>query len=96
MITVAGQAIFPIDVEEVLCSHPKVAEAAIVGIPAGPGDEAIRAIIVPKLGDKITPEEIQDFLHQQLADHEVPQEIIFREALPKTLSGKVRREELRG
>lgn len=95
MITVAGQAIFPIDVEEAICSHPKVSEAAIVGIPTELGGEALRAIIVPKVGETVTPEEIQQFCRQHLTDHEVPQEIVFKESLPKTLSGKVRREELR-
>jgi long-chain acyl-CoA synthetase len=94
MLTVARKMIAPVDIEEVLYSHPKVAEAAIVGISETTG-EAIRAVIVLKKGEEATSAEMEQFCREHLADYQMPKEFVFRESLPRNPMGKVRREELK-
>ena len=91
-----GQTIFPRDIEEVLFEHPKVVEAAVLGIPQN-GDrknEIIKAFIVPKRGEKPAPEEILKFARTRLQEINIPDEIEFRTELPKTFVGKVFKRKL--
>ena len=95
MLVVEGHSVFPIDIEEILRSHPKVAEAAVVGIPGKISGEVIRAIIVPKRGEELVLQEMEQFCHEHLADYEIPREILFKESLPKTSKGTIRKDELK-
>jgi long-chain acyl-CoA synthetase len=91
-----GKTIFPRDIEEVLFEHPKIVEAAVLGIPID-GDrknETIKAFIVPKRGDKPAPDEILKFARSRLPEINVPDEIEFRDELPKTFVGKVFKRKL--
>jgi len=94
MLVVGGQNVFPVDIEEAILTHPKVAEVAVIGIPNKVTGEAIRAVIVPKKGEVLTPQEIENFCRGCLVEHEVPKEIIFRDSLLRTPKGTIRREEL--
>jgi len=96
MIIAKGQNIYPSDIEEVLCAHSKVTEAAVVGIPDELRGEVVRAIISLKQGEVATEEEIRRFCRQHMADYKLPKQIIFVDSLPKTAAGKIRKEELRG
>ncbi len=96
MIIAKGQNIYPSDIEHVLYAHPKVAEAAVVGIPDELRGETIRAVISLKEGEVATEQEIKQFCRERLADYKVPRQIIFVDSLPKTAIGKIRKEELRG
>lgn len=95
MIIVAGQNIYPSDIEDVLYQHPKVAEAAVVGIPNELRGEAVRAVIVLKEGEVATEEEIKRFCRQRMASFKVPKEVKFVASMPKTPTGKIRKEELK-
>ena len=95
MIIVAGQNIYPDDIEEVLNTHPKVAEAAVVGIPDKLRGEAVRAFIRLKEGALATEREIKQFCRERLADFKVPKQIVFMTSLPKTITGKIRKEVLK-
>jgi len=95
MIIASGFNIYPREVEEVLYQHPKVKEAAVVGVPHPYRGETVKAFIVPKEGVQITEEEIREFCRQYLAKFKVPEIIEFRKALPKTFVGKVLRRVLR-
>lgn len=91
-----GRVIFPRDIEEVLFEYPQVSEAAVVGIPIN-GDfqnELIKAYIVPTRNAKPTREEILAFTRSRLPETNVPEEIEFRDALPKTFVGKVFKRKL--
>ena len=94
MIIVKGQNIYPADVEKVLCSHPQVAEAAVVGIPDTLRGEKVRAVISLKSGESVTEQEILQFCREYLSDYKVPKQIIFIDSLPKTASGKILKQEL--
>ena len=96
MIIVKGQNIYPSDIEEVLCAHPKVAGAAVVGVPDELRGEVVRAIISLKEGKTATEEEIRRFCREHMADYKLPKQIIFVDSLPKATTGKVGGEELRG
>lgn len=91
-----GLTIYPRDIEEALFEHPKVSEAAALGI-AQNGDskhESIKAYIVPKRGEKLTVEEILAFAHTRLPKTSVPDTVEFRAELPKTFVGKVFKRKL--
>ena len=94
-IIVKGQNIYPSDIEDVLYTHPKVAEAAVVGIPDELRGEVVRAVISLKEGEVTTEEEIRRFCRKHMADYKVPKQVIFIDSLPKTATGKIRKEDLR-
>ena len=91
-----GEKVSPKEVENVLCSHPAVAEAAVVGVPDAVLGEAIRAVVTLKPCAQATEQEILRYCAQHLEDFMVPQTVEFRDALPKTSNGKVNKRELAG
>jgi long-chain acyl-CoA synthetase len=95
MIIAGGYNIYPRDVEEVLFSHPAVMDACVIGVPDEYRGETVRAYIVLKPGQTLTAEELTAYCRERLAPYKVPKQIVFREALPKTLIGKVLRRALR-
>lgn len=94
MIIVGGFKVFPRDVEEVLFTHPKIQEASVVGVKDEYSGEAPKAFVVLKSGETATAQEILDFCAQHLAKFKVPKSVEFRDALPKTIIGKVLRRTL--
>jgi acyl-CoA synthetase (AMP-forming)/AMP-acid ligase II len=96
LIVRGGENIGPDEVESVLYSHPKVEEAAVIGVPDVEWGQQVRAIIRLKKGEEATEEEIIDFCRPRLAGFKRPASVIFvAEELPKTSTGKVLRRELR-
>ncbi len=94
IVTPAGLKISPWEVENLLLSHPGVAEAAYVGVRAS-GDRLIpTAFVVLGKGQSVTDNELASFCYQNLADFKVPKRFEFVESLPKTGSGKVMRRKL--
>ncbi|MFN3685941.1 AMP-binding protein [Salinarimonas sp.] len=94
MILVSGFNVYPNEVEEVLAAHPKVLEAAVIGLPDEQSGEAPAAYIVPK-DPTLTPEEVRAWCRENLTGYKVPRQIHFRESLPKTNVGKMLRRALR-
>lgn len=95
LIIVGGFNVFPREVDEVLALHPKVQEAAAVGIPDERLGERVRACVVLREGETATAEELIAFCRERLVGYKVPAEIEFRTSLPKNMIGKVLRRELR-
>ncbi len=95
MIIAGGFNIYPADVEAVLFEHPKVKEAAVIGVPDAYRGETVKAYIVLKEGETATAKEIIAFCKERMAAYRVPQIIEFRDDLPKSMIGKVLRRELR-
>ncbi len=89
-----GEKVSPKEVENVLCGHPAVAEAAVVGVPDVVLGEAIRAVVALRPGTTSTPREILKYCAQHLEDFMVPQVVEIMESLPKTSNGKVNKREL--
>ncbi len=94
MILVSGFNVFPNEVEEVIVSHPKVLEAAVIGIPDENSGEAVKAFVVAK-DSSLTEAELKGYLTSQLTGYKRPKIIEFRADLPKTNVGKILRKELR-
>ena len=98
IISSAGYRISPFEVESALLEHQAVAESAVVGRPDPLRGEIVKAYVVLAEGHEPAPglvTEIQDFVKQLTAPYKYPREIEFRPSLPKTISGKIRRVELR-
>ncbi len=94
LIIAGGYNIVPREVEEVLFQHPKVLEAAVVGVPDPKRGETVKAVIVLKPGATATVEEIRVFCKERLAPYKVPTLVEFTAELPKTQVGKVLRRQL--
>lgn len=95
MIDVSGFSVFPNEVEEVLESHPDIAEAGVVGAPREEGmGEFVRAYVVSR-NPKLTEKEVIAHAREQLTSYKVPKQVIFRSELPKTPVGKILRKDLR-
>jgi len=98
VIKASGYRIGPFEVESSLQEHPAVAESAVVGSPDPVRGVIVKAFIILKPGvegnDKLV-KEIQDFVKNRTAPYKYPREIEFVTELPKTLSGKIKRNELR-
>ncbi len=98
VIISAGYRIGPFEVESALVEHPAIVEAAVIGKPDEVRGEIVKAFIILKTGIEGTPElaaEIQKFVQKITAPYKYPREIEFVTELPKTVSGKIRRVELR-
>lgn len=95
LIIRGGLNIYPREVEEVLYTHPKVFEVAVVGVPDPVMGEEVLAFILTRNGNKVSPEELKEFCTGKLARYKIPHYIRFVENLPKTTSGKLLKGELR-
>jgi long-chain acyl-CoA synthetase len=95
LIIVSGFNVYPREVEEAIAKHPKVAEAAVIGIPDPRTGEAVQAWVVPVEGETIDLDQLLDFLHGYLARFKWPKEILLAEELPHHITGKVFRRMLR-
>ena len=98
VISSAGYRISPFEVESALLEHPAVAESAVVGRPDALRGQIVKAYVVLAAGHEPSPAlatGIQDFVKSLTAPYKYPREIEFRTALPKTISGKIRRVALR-
>ena len=89
-----GYNIYPREVEDVLYEHPKVVEAAAVGIPVPDKGERVKAYVVLQEGESATEEEIIAFCRENLAPYKVPKFVEFRDDLPKSMVGKILRRVL--
>jgi long-chain acyl-CoA synthetase len=95
MILAAGFNVYPREVEEVLYQHPKVLEAAVIGLPDKVRGEKVTAYVVLKPGETATAPEIRAFCRERLARYKEPRAVHFRDELPKSMAGKVLRRALR-
>ncbi|MCL7416290.1 MAG: AMP-binding protein [Halalkalicoccus sp.] len=95
LIITSGYRVGPREVEEVLLDHEDVAQAGVVGVPDETRGEIVKAFVQPVgEGSAALREELQDLVRDRLAAYEYPREIEFREELPQTTTGKIRRKDL--
>jgi long-chain acyl-CoA synthetase len=95
LVIVGGINVYPREIEEVLISHPAVADAGVIGIPEERHGEVPYAFVVLAPGSTATADELLAHCRANLARYKVPSRIEFRDELPKTMIGKVLRKELR-
>jgi long-chain acyl-CoA synthetase len=89
-----GFNVYPRDIEERLYEHPKVLEAAVIGVPVGSADQRAKAFVVLKDGQTATEADIIAWCREGLAKYKVPKYVEFRSELPKTMVGKILRRQL--
>jgi long-chain acyl-CoA synthetase len=94
LIKPSGFQVWPREVEEVIASHPAVAEVGVAGIPDRLRGEAVKAWVVLREGQQVTGAEIRAYCREKLVAYKVPKQVEFRDSLPKTHIGKLLRREL--
>ncbi len=95
MIISGGKNIYPREIEEVLYGHPAVLEASVIGVPDDHWGESVKAVVVLKDGTQATEEELIGFCKEILASYKKPRYVEFRDALPKSPTGKILKRVLR-
>ncbi|MEJ2513734.1 MAG: AMP-binding protein [Gammaproteobacteria bacterium] len=95
MILVSGFNVYPNEVENVVCGHASVAEAACVATPDERTGEAVKLFVVLKPGERASAEDIVAHCRGNLTAYKVPKHIVFKNELPKTNVGKILRRALR-
>src|SRR3712207_7090382 len=94
MIIRGGYNVYPREVEEVLYTHPAVAEAAVVGVPHPELGEEVGAAVALREGQEVSAEELQAYVKGEVAAYKYPRRIWFVDALPKTATGKILKREI--
>jgi long-chain acyl-CoA synthetase len=94
MVISGGLNVYPSEVETVLLNHPKVQEAAVVGIPDPRRGQVLRAVVVLKHGETATHREILSFCKERLASFKMPRQLEFKDSLPKSRTGKIAKRQL--
>jgi long-chain acyl-CoA synthetase len=94
LIKTSGFQAWPREIEEVMASHPAVAEVGVAGIPDAVRGEAIKAWVVLRAGSSATESELREYCRGRLSPYKVPSRVEFRDTLPKTIVGKVLRRAL--
>lgn len=95
VIKSGGENIYSREVEEAIASHPAVKEVAVIGVPDERWGETVKAVIVRREGALCTEEEILEFCKRNLAGFKKPKSVTFVQGLPKNITGKVLKAELR-
>jgi long-chain acyl-CoA synthetase len=95
MIVSGGENVYPAEVENVLMSHPAIADVAVIGIPHEKWGETAMAIVVRVKDAAVTEQEIIDFSRERLAKFKCPTRVEWADALPRNPSGKVLKKDLR-
>ncbi|NHH90198.1 long-chain fatty acid--CoA ligase [Pseudoalteromonas sp. MB47] len=93
MIIVSGFNVYPNEVENILCQHPAICEAAVIGAKDEKTGERVCAYITLK--EQVDEQQVSDYCRENLSAYKVPKSIIFMEQLPKSTVGKILRRELR-
>jgi long-chain acyl-CoA synthetase len=94
LIIVLGFNVYPAEVEEVLMTHPDIAEAAAVGVPNPSSGETVKAIVVLEPGAHLDASEVMDYCSERLARYKCPTEVTFATTLPHGTTGKLLRRAL--
>ncbi len=94
MFISGGENVFPTEIEEILFKHPKISEAAVIGVPDEKWGEVGKAIIVLRSGKSLTEEEIRKYFDGKLARYKIPKYYEFRDDLPKSAAGKILKRDL--
>ena len=95
IIVTGGENVSPKEVEDVVCSHEAVREAAVVGLAHERWGEAVTAFIILNNDNQISKDELLKYCRARLAGYKCPKSIVFLDDLPHTTSGKVLKRKLK-
>jgi acyl-CoA synthetase (AMP-forming)/AMP-acid ligase II/NAD(P)-dependent dehydrogenase (short-subunit alcohol dehydrogenase family) len=94
LVVSGGEKVFPLEVEEVISSHPSVLEAAVVGLPDDQFGQRLKAFVVARNGEVLGEEALRAYLKERIARFKVPRDFVFLPQLPRNAAGKVLKREL--
>ena len=95
MFIVGGFNAYPAEIENLLLRHPRIEQAAVIGVPDERLGEVAKAFVVLRAGDPILADEIIEWSRAEMANYKVPRAVEFLDALPVNATGKVVKDELR-
>jgi fatty-acyl-CoA synthase len=95
MVIRGGENLFPVEVEEFIIRHPKVAQVQVVGVPDAYFGEELLAVVIKRAGEQLTEEELRAYCQGQISHQKIPRYFQFVESYPLTASGKVQKFVLR-
>jgi fatty-acyl-CoA synthase len=95
MIITGGENVYPREIEEVLYGHPKILEAAVIGLPDPDWGERIHAVVALKEGESLSEQEVIDYCKRYIASFKKPKSVEFVDRLPRSPAGKVLKRILR-
>lgn len=95
MIISGGVNIYPAEIENVIQSHPKVADVAVIGVPDPEWGESVKALVVLKGGESATEEEIIRYCRERMASYKKPKSVEFVAELPRHADGKIMKRKLK-
>jgi fatty-acyl-CoA synthase len=95
MIISGGENIYPAEIEDQLLAHPDIVECAVIGVPDEKWGEVPRAVVVPREGGSLDPDEVLASLAGRLAKYKIPKSLVVADELPRTASGKLLKSRVR-
>jgi fatty-acyl-CoA synthase len=95
VIITGGENVSSIEVEDVIFSHPDVAEVAVIGVPSDKWGETIKALVVRTEGSELTEQDLIDYCKEKVARFKAPSSVEFRDELARTATGKLQKFKLR-
>ena len=94
MIVSGGENVYPFEVEQVLRTHPRVEDTAVIGVPDELFGQRLKVFVQLRANGDMTEEELKQWLRGRLARHQMPREIVFVKHLPYTPLGKLDKKQL--
>jgi fatty-acyl-CoA synthase len=94
MIVSGGENVYPGEVEDLLSKHPKISDAAVVGVEDEDFGQRLKAFVVTSGGAELSEDEVKNYVKEHLARYKVPREVEFLDELPRNATGKVLKREL--
>ena len=91
MVIRGGENIYPREIEEFLYRHPKIQDVQVIGVPDTRYGEELCAWVKLRDGERVLPEEIQEFCKGQIAHYKIPRYIKFVDGFPMTVTGKIQK-----
>ena len=95
MIVTGGENVYPAEVENAIFGHPDVADVAVIGVPDEKWGESVKAVVVRKAGATVDADSIIAWAREKIAGYKAPKSVDFATAIPRNLTGKILRRELR-
>ena len=95
LIISGGANLYPREIEEVICLHPEVAEAAVIGVPDPDWGESVKALVVRSPGSFLAEDDVIAFCREHMSSYKKPRSVEFLSELPKNAYGKVLKRQLR-
>jgi acyl-CoA synthetase (AMP-forming)/AMP-acid ligase II len=95
MIISGGENIYPAEIEDLLLSHPKIADSAVIGMPDEKWGESVKAVVVAKEGEALTEAELIEWCQGRIAKFKIPKQVVCTDQIARTPTGKILKRVLR-